>query len=68
MQIEGLDLMAGGKRDDPTYLQISGYVPKEVGLQFKATCTLQEVSQSEALEEAIQEWLAKVKASSSKAK
>jgi hypothetical protein len=49
--------MAGGKRDDPNYLQVSGYVPRDLGLQFKANCMLQEVSQSEALEEAIQLWL-----------
>ena len=51
------DLMAGGKRDNPDYLQISGYVPKSLGLQFKAACTLQELSQSDALEMALEAWL-----------
>ena len=51
------ELMAGGKRENPDYLQISGYVPKGMGLQFKAACTLQELSQSEALEQAVRAWL-----------
>lgn len=53
--------VAGGKRDDPNYAQVSGFVPKELALQFKATCTLQEVTQSEALEKAIKIWLEQVK-------
>jgi hypothetical protein len=57
MQQEECFSMAGGKRDDPNYLQVGGYVPRELGLQFKANCTLREMSQSEALEEAIQLWL-----------
>lgn len=53
------DLMAANRRSDPDYSQVSGYVKKEVALQFKATCTLQEISQAEALEEALALWLAK---------
>lgn len=53
--------VAGGKRDDPNYSQVSGFVPKELALQFKATCTLQEVTQSEALETALRLWLEQVK-------
>lgn len=53
--------MAGGRRDDPNFSQVSGYIPKEVALQFKATCTLVEISQTDALEEAIRLWLEKVK-------
>ncbi len=57
---KGLSEMAGGKRDDPKYSQVSGFVPKELALQFKATCTLQEVTQSDALEQALKDWLSKV--------
>ncbi len=57
---KGLSEMAGGKRDDPKYAQVSGFVPKDLALQFKATCTLQETTQSDALEEALKDWLAKV--------
>lgn len=53
--------VAGGKRDDPKYSQVSGFVPKELALQFKATCTLQEVTQSEAIEDALKLWLEQVK-------
>jgi hypothetical protein len=58
MQQEECFFMAGGKREDPNYLQVGGYVPRELGLRFKANCTLRQMSQSEALEEAIQLWLA----------
>lgn len=47
------------KRDDPNYAQVSGYVPKELALRFKVLCTSEEVSQSEALEEAIALWMQK---------
>jgi hypothetical protein len=47
------------KRDDPNYAQVSGYVPKELALRFKVLCTSEEMSQSEALEEAISLWMQK---------
>lgn len=47
------------KRDDPNYAQVSGYVPKELALRFKILCTSEELSQSEALEEAIALWMQK---------
>ncbi len=50
--------MAASRRADPDFAQVSGYVKKDVALKFKAECTMQEVSQAEALEEAIQLWLA----------
>lgn len=49
--------MAANKRTDPGYLQVSGYIPKELALKFKAECTLKEISQAEALAEALQLWL-----------
>lgn len=51
------DVMAASRRGDPDYSQVSGYVKKELALQFKAQCTMSEISQAEALEEAIQLWL-----------
>jgi hypothetical protein len=45
------------KRDDPNYSQVSGYVPKDLALRFRIACTAKEISQSEALEEAIGKWL-----------
>lgn len=53
----GIDPMAGGKREDPDYAQVSGYVPKKLALKFKAACTMRETTQSEALERAIEAWL-----------
>jgi len=64
--VKGLGEMAGGKRDDPKYSQVSGFVPKELALQFKATCTLQEITQSDALEDALRDWLAKVQKTAEK--
>jgi hypothetical protein len=48
-----------GKRLDPKYVQVSGYVPKEIGLRFKADCALKEIAISSALENMIREWLEK---------
>lgn len=46
------------KRDDPNYAQVSGHIPKDKALEFKIACTRKQISQSEALEEAIDKWLA----------
>lgn len=55
MRINNLDVAA--KRSDPGYIQIAGDVKKEVGLRFKAACTLNEMSLGEGLEKAILLWL-----------
>ncbi|MEP1078597.1 hypothetical protein [Leptolyngbya sp. FACHB-8] len=55
------DAMAASRRADPGFAQVSGYVAKEIALQFKAQCTMLETSQSEALEEALKLWLEKNK-------
>lgn len=55
------DAMAASRRADPGYAQVSGYVQKEIALQFKAQCTMLETSQSEAIEEALKLWLEKNK-------
>ena len=55
----GIDSMAGGKREDPDYSQVSGYIPKKLALKFKAACTMRETTQSDALEKAIKSWLEK---------
>ena len=53
------------KRHDPNYMQLSGDVRKELGLQFKAACTLKQLSIGEGLEEAIEMWLKAQQARSS---
>ena len=53
--------MAAGRRDDPNYAQVSGYISKQIALEFKAECTLQEISQTDALEAAVMLWLKKNK-------
>ncbi|MBD1996226.1 hypothetical protein H6G00_06280 [Leptolyngbya sp. FACHB-541] len=49
--------MAASRRADPDFAQVSGYVKKDLALKFKATCTMQEISQSEAIEQALEMWL-----------
>jgi hypothetical protein len=49
--------MSAAKRKDPNYMQIAGDVKKDIGLQFKATCTLKQLSLGEGLEQAIALWL-----------
>ncbi len=50
-----LDVAA--KRNDPDYMQIAGDVKKDIGLKFKAACTLKEISLGEGLEQALKSWL-----------
>ncbi len=50
-----LDVAA--KRSDPDYMQISGDVKKDIGLRFKAACTLKEMSIGDGLEQALKAWL-----------
>jgi hypothetical protein len=52
-----LEPMAGGKRDDPNYSQVSGFIPKKLALRFRATCAMQETTHSEALEQAVEWWI-----------
>lgn len=47
------------KRDDPNYSQVSGYVPKDLARRFRIACSSEEISQSEALEKALEQWLEK---------
>lgn len=51
------ELMAASRRADPGFSQVSGYVPKELALDFKVACTRAELSQSEALEQALALWI-----------
>lgn len=50
--------MAPAKRRDPNYIQLNTDVEKNIGLKFKATCALKQISLGTGLEEAIRLWLA----------
>ncbi|MGH8002721.1 MAG: ribbon-helix-helix domain-containing protein [Brasilonema sp.] len=47
------------KRRSADYKQVSGYVPVELAREFKSICAREGVSQSDALQEMLLEWLAK---------
>lgn len=49
------------RRNNPKFAQVSGYITKEVAMDFKIVCTSQEISQTDALEEAVKLWLEKNK-------
>ncbi|MEO0685737.1 MAG: hypothetical protein AAFY76_12010 [Cyanobacteria bacterium J06649_11] len=49
------------RRNNPKFAQVSGYIAKEVAMDFKIVCTSQEISQTDALEEAVKLWLEKNK-------
>ncbi|MDJ0619131.1 MAG: hypothetical protein QNJ63_20720 [Calothrix sp. MO_192.B10] len=51
------------RRRSDDYKQVSGYVPVELAREFKSICAKQGFSQSEALEEMLYEWVAKIKGS-----
>jgi hypothetical protein len=56
------------KRDDPNYAQVSGYIQKDKALKFKVNCTALQITQSEALDEAISLWLEKQEAANTSKK
>jgi hypothetical protein len=47
------------RRRSDDYKQISGYIPRDLALEFKSICARLGISQSDALEEMTQEWIAK---------
>jgi hypothetical protein len=54
------------RRRSEDYKQVSGYVPLELALEFKSICARLNVSQSDAIEEMVQEWIGKTTGSSGK--
>ncbi|GAA6614900.1 hypothetical protein [Scytonema sp. NUACC26] len=47
----------GSKRDNPDYVQICGYVPKELGNKFRGYSKIEGVEISTLLETFIQQWV-----------
>jgi hypothetical protein len=47
------------RRRSEEYKQVSGYVPMELARDFKSICAHEGLSQSDALEEMLYEWVAK---------
>jgi hypothetical protein len=47
------------RRRSDDYKQISGYIPLDLALEFKSICARLGISQSDAMEEITQEWVAK---------
>ncbi|WP_017652609.1 ribbon-helix-helix domain-containing protein [Fortiea contorta] len=47
------------RRRSDDYKQVSGYVPVDLAREFKSICAREGVSQSDALEEMIREWIGK---------
>ncbi|OUL26223.1 hypothetical protein BV372_27005 [Nostoc sp. T09] len=47
------------RRRSDDYKQISGYIPLDLALEFKSICARLGISQSDAIEEMTQEWVAK---------
>uniref|UniRef100_A0A0C1R7F9 Copy number control protein n=1 Tax=Tolypothrix bouteillei VB521301 TaxID=1479485 RepID=A0A0C1R7F9_9CYAN len=45
------------KRKNPNFIQISAYVPKELGMKFRGYCKMQGVEISELVETFIQQWV-----------
>ena len=52
-------IMPGGKRENPDYRQVAGYIPNATYMRFKIACTLLDMKMTEAIEEAINDWLEK---------
>jgi hypothetical protein len=50
------------RRRSENYKQISGYIPLELALEFKSICARLGISQGDAVEEMIQDWIDKTTA------
>jgi hypothetical protein len=48
-----------GRRNNPDYSQITALVPKDLAKKFRLYCTEQEIQLTDAVEEAIKEYLSK---------
>ncbi|GAX39013.1 hypothetical protein [Nodularia sp. NIES-3585] len=48
-----------GRRNNPDYTQLTALVPKELGKKFRLYCTDQEIQLTDAIEEAVREYLQK---------
>jgi hypothetical protein len=48
--------LAANKREDKSYRQLCGYIPKDLALQFKLAYTAAELDQSEGMEAALRLW------------
>ncbi len=46
-----------GKRSDPNYTQISGYIPRKLYHKVKVRCAEEELQISEVLERLLEQWL-----------
>ncbi len=44
------------KKRDPNYKQLSGQIPKDIVIRFKAECAKRETTISEQMELLIQQW------------
>ncbi|WP_017655258.1 hypothetical protein [Fortiea contorta] len=47
------------RRRSDDYKQVSGYIPVNLALEFKSICAREGISQSDALEDLIREWIGK---------
>jgi len=49
--------MTPSKSRNADYIQVSGYIPRQKAIKFKAFCKALEIEISEVLEELIDQWL-----------
>jgi len=47
------------RRRSDDYKQVSGYIPVDLALEFKSICAREGISQSDALEDLVREWIGK---------
>jgi hypothetical protein len=45
------------KSKNPEYMQLYSYVPRTIGVKFKALCASRELEQSAVVEELIAKWI-----------
>jgi hypothetical protein len=49
--------MSPSKSKNADYIQVTGYIPRQKAIRFKAFCKAQEIEISEVLEKLIDKWL-----------
>ncbi len=45
------------KRRSSDYVQVTGYIPKDLAIRFKLACTAKDVDRTTGIEEALNLWL-----------
>lgn len=59
LSLESVLIAVTNRRSDPNFVQVSGYLPKDLVLRFKKILLMKDYSVQEGLEQAVQQYVDK---------